>query len=106
MPDHRIMLNGSPLDFTCQNRRFKTNIAKGEPHGRSPTRGSVFDQPLVRYQDGSLWLEHVEDRDTPNELFYWLMHYDDAGYPTIPLSGIMGKDDLQEMARLMASLIP
>jgi hypothetical protein len=106
MPEHRITQHGRPLDYTCNNAKFKTNIAKGEPHGNCPTGGSVFNKPLVVYQGGSLWLEHVQEHENPDEPFYWLMHYDHTGYPTIPLSGVMGKDDLQEMARLMASLVP
>jgi hypothetical protein len=31
--DHRIISNGQRLDFTCENRRYQTDINKGKPHG-------------------------------------------------------------------------
>lgn len=106
MPEHRIIRHGTPLDYTCHNAKFETNIAKGEPHGPCPTCGSVFKKGLAAYQGGSLWLEHVREHENPDEPLYWLMHYDGSGYPVIPLSGVMSNDDLQELARLMASLVP
>lgn len=104
--DHRINQSGTPIAFTCENRRFKTNLQKGHPHGLEQAPGSVFNVPLIVYPGGTLWLEHVEDADNPTEPCYWFMHYDAHGKPTIPLSAIMGKNEVQEMARLMASLIP
>jgi hypothetical protein len=104
--DHRIVLNGAPVNYTCENSRFQTNLSKGQAHGAGQASGSVFGQALVTYPGGSLWLEHVADNQDPGQPYYWLMHYDPTGMPSIPLSGIMSKEDLEEMARLMASLLP
>lgn len=103
--DHRIERNGRRLNYTCANRRFRTDISKGQRHGRrSANRGSVFETPLAESNGYSLWLEHVVD-DSENE-YYWLMWYDDDGIPTIPLSGILSRDDIANMERLFASFIP
>jgi len=55
--DHR--LNEQP--FTCANRRFQTDISKGNPHGENRARGSVFDAPLVQADGHTLWLEYATD---------------------------------------------
>lgn len=34
------------------------------------------------------------------------MWYDPNGVPTIPLSGVFTKDDLQEMVSLLAGFVP
>ena len=104
--DRRCVISGQLVNFTCENVRFKTNVAKGQSHGSSAALGSVFSQPLVSYAGGTLWLEHVVDKEDPREPYYWLMHYDSSGMPTIPLSAVINKTDLQHMASLMASLIP
>jgi hypothetical protein len=103
--DNRIEQDGQRLDYTCANKRFQTNIAKGQCHGRrSSIRGSVFDEPLAGSEGYSLWLEHVVEAQTGWEC-YWLMWYKD-GVPTIPMSGILSRDDIANMERLFASLIP
>lgn len=106
--DSRIEQDGQRIDYTCANRRFRTDIAKGEPHGQHPSRGSVFREPLAGSQDEgeySLWLEHVVATDDPNDECYWLMWYRN-GLPTIPLSGILYRQDIANMQRLFASFIP
>jgi hypothetical protein len=103
--DHRIEQNGQRLGYTCANKRFRTNISRGQEHGQhSATRGNVFDRPLAEYNGYSLWLEHVVN-DTGNE-YYWLMWYDSNGVPTIPLSSILSRDDIANMQALFASFIP
>jgi hypothetical protein len=106
--DHRILQNGQRIDYTCKNWSFSTDIAKGRPHGQHPTLGSVFDEPLAGSQapgEYSLWLEHVIANADPNDECYWLMWYQD-GRPTIPLSGILHREDIANMQRLLASFIP
>jgi hypothetical protein len=48
--DHRIENNGQRIDHTCENRRFRTDTTKGQPHGQHPTHGSVFSEPLAGSQ--------------------------------------------------------
>jgi hypothetical protein len=103
--DHRILdPNGNRQDFTCANSQYRTDISKGEPHGTGRARGSVFDSPLVNHGGWSLWLEHVVASGGSET--YWLMWYDPKGVPTIPLSGVLDKADIQEMSRQLASFVP
>jgi hypothetical protein len=107
MVEHRIVRGKTPVSFSCKNSRFETNIDKGEPHGPSTTRGSVFKDALIQVPGGySLWLEHVIDKNEGEEC-YWLMWYDPQGKPTIPLSGIFGRADLEQMVgRLARDFLP
>ena len=95
-------LNGIP--FTCSNRRFHTNADKGKPHGSGQTRGSVFDLPLVSSNGYTLWLEYVIDKTNASETF-WLMWYDSAGSPTIPLSSVISADQMKDMTSRLADFI-
>jgi hypothetical protein len=105
--DHRILDSaGNPLAFTCSNYAYRTNIQKGAPHAMgSATLGSVFQQPLISHQGGGLWLEHVLELATGEEL-YWLMWYDTKGKPTIPLSGVFDRADLEQMLARIAAFVP
>ena len=104
--DHRLVDNmGQRINFSCGNRRYKTNLNKGFAHGGSPTPGNVFQGPLINHVGYTLWLEHVEEIATSDEV-YWLMLYDQAGIPTIPLSGIFDKNELAEMIRQLAGFLP
>ncbi len=85
------------MAFTNENARFRTNTAKGFPHGAGQSAGSVFPDPLFD-QDYSLWLEHVIEPATGSES-YWLMWYDTSGRPTIKTSGVMGREDLKTLAQ-------
>jgi hypothetical protein len=98
---HRI--DGKP--FICQNNRYQTNTAKGEPHGPGHERGSVFPEPLAG-GDGkdTLWLEHVTDKDGDERLF-WLMWYNPNGNPAIPASGVLNEGDLRRMSQRLAEFI-
>jgi hypothetical protein len=96
---------GDRLAFTCQNRRFQTNIHIGYQHGEGTEKGSVFEVPLVNNDGYTLWLEHVEEIATRNR-YYWFMWYDQSGKPMIPMSGVFDKDELVEMARNFASFVP
>lgn len=62
-------VNGNP--FTCENKRFKTNVAKGYAHGQAAAKGSVFPTALISGSGYSLWLEHVVDKEEESE---WLAH--------------------------------
>lgn len=105
MPDHRISgPGGQRLDYTCANRRFRTNLTKGHPHGGTQAGGSVFPGPLVQHGSYSLWLEHVEEIGTGDD-YYWFMWYD-AGQPTIPLSGVMTKPEIAELVKQIADFVP
>lgn len=97
---HKDRLNGQP--FTCANKRYQTNVSKGHPHGPGTAKGSVFPQALVN-TGYSLWLEHVLSTD--DEEAFWLMWYDGQGLPTIPMSGVFGASDIQEITRGLASFI-
>ncbi len=93
------------MTYMCENSRFRTNITKGEPHGRfSSTRGSVFPEPLANYGDHTLWLEHVEEPRTQVE-WYWLMWYDKSGRPTIKVSGVLAKRDLSDIAKKLEDFV-
>jgi hypothetical protein len=107
MKEHRIIdQDGQPLVYTCENYRFLTDITKGQTHGdRSRTRGSVFSEPLTPQGGYSLWLEHVIEKGSAEEL-YWLMWYDEDGRPPMPMSSILRRDDIANMQRLLASFIP
>ena len=103
--DHRLVdASGARVPFTCANRRYQTDISKGVAYGLSPTRGSVFDQPLVNH-GYSLWLEHVVQIGTGDEL-YWLMWYDDTGKPTILMSGVFDRDELAHLTGQLATFVP
>ena len=39
MRERRIVQNGNPLNYTCHNAKFETNLAKGEPQAVSSKRG-------------------------------------------------------------------
>lgn len=104
MAEHRIVINGTPVDFTCENWRFKTNLAKGHSHGASPAPGSVFAQPLVSHQGYTLWLEHVIEKNSGAECF-WLMWYEAGGSPTIPASSVLDASEIKEMTSRLASFI-
>ncbi len=110
MLDKRIIQNGRSVDFTCSNRLFETDINKGKPHGVGQggvahALGSVFDAPLVSHGGYTLWLEHAINRKDQSEK-YWLMWYDPNGIPTIPLSSVMDRADIQEMSRQLSSFVP
>jgi hypothetical protein len=103
--DHRIKEDGQLIAYTCKNYRFRTDISKGSAHGGHRVRGSVFEEPLVQNTDGySLWLEHVTNDS--GDAYYWLMWYDPDGVPTIPMSGILDREHIADMSRLLASFIP
>lgn len=94
--------------FTCSNRRFYTNTAKGKRHGRGRAAGSVFGQPLVSSNGYTLWLEHVIERvkgRAQGKETFWLMWYDPDGSPTIPMSGVISVDQVKEMASRLSTFI-
>jgi hypothetical protein len=91
--------------FTCANNRFRTNTAKGYPHGRRGAKGSVFKEPLLRSDDGhTLWLEHVYDTKNDTETF-WLMWYDPGGNSTVTMSSVIDGQKIKEMASRLAMFI-
>ena len=103
--DKRIVEGGQSVSYTCANYRFRTNTESGFAHGSNVARGSVFPEALACNADGSsLWLEHVVDDSEGS--FYWLMWYDAQGKPTIPLSGILTRDHISNMAVMLTKVIP
>ena len=97
---------GNPIAFSCENSRFRTNLAKGETHGgQRRVRGSVFPGALIERGGFSLWLEHVEEIETSEE-YYWLMWYDAQGRPTIPMSGVFDRSDLAGMLGQLGRFVP
>ena len=104
MSDKRIIKDGIPLDYTCENLRFKTNIDIGKPHGGNHVCGSVFNTALIDRTPHSLWLEHVLDKNDDGE-WYWLMWYED-GKPSLPASAVLTREDLNRMLALIATFVP
>ena len=94
-------INNTP--YTCENKRFKTNIVRGKPHGSAAVLGSVFPQALIN-NGYSLWIEHIIDKNDNSEGF-WLMWYDANGAPTIPLSGAMWPNELREMIAQLSKFV-
>jgi hypothetical protein len=83
--------------FTCANRRFRTHIEIGQPHGNGQAGGSVFPDPLVDNGGYTLWLEHVTEVGDEDGGLFWFMWYDQSGSPTIPASGVLNLDQIKEM---------
>ena len=103
--DKRITLAGQPVSFTCQNYRYRTDISKGFSSGVRTSKGSVFEMPLAQNSESaSLWLEHVTNDS--GDTHYWFMWYDAEGKPTIPMSGILDRENIADMSRLLATFMP
>jgi hypothetical protein len=83
--------------FTCTNRNFRTNVKKGWPHGDGQVMGSVFDQPLAKIGNLTLWLEHAISKPEGDELL-WFMWYDEKGSPTTPSSVAFSESELEAMS--------
>lgn len=89
--------------FSCSNQKYRTNTIKGFAHGSCATKGSVLKEPIIVNDDeDSLWLEHVEEINTGQEV-YWLMWYDSSGKPNITMSAIFNKDELGEMIKQLVT---
>lgn len=104
MKDNRIIQNGTSLDFTCENRRFKTDVQRGFAHYPGNNYlGSVTDTPL--YDDGgfSLWLEYVVNVNDPNDKCLWFMWYQD-GWPTIPMSAVIDESNIVGVIQNIAAI--
>ena len=93
MIDRRIIKDGKRLDFTFENKGYKTNINNGYPHGNGNAKGSVIESALYKDVDCSLWIEHVVSVKDTSDQCYWFMWYKN-GRSTIPLSGIIGKSGI------------
>jgi hypothetical protein len=100
----QIVQNGQPVPFTCENRRYRTNVTKGKRHRPSATLGSVFDDPLLQVGSYTLWVEYVTEIRTGDECF-WLMWYE-GDVPTIPLSAVFDRDQYAEMVSRLPRFIP
>ncbi len=101
---HRLVLNGKPKNFTCENARFKTDMKRGFSHLGSKVRGSALKGPLAEVGEHSLWLEHIVDKRSPKPdrgRLYWLMWYHN-GIPTIPMSGVLTAEDLRKASSLLS----
>lgn len=105
--DHRIIdASGNRMPYTCENILYKTDITRGNPSNtQHMKRGSVFNQSLIDSQSHSLWLEYVIDKQNDDTELFWLMWYDSQGKPTIPLSGIFRRNDIQLMVGRLAEFI-
>ena len=90
----------------CENRGYMTNTTRAFAHSPfAPALGSVLDGALLVSNGYSLWLEHVIEKSSNAEVF-WLMWYDPNGLPTIPLSGIFDKSDLELLIGRLTTTIP
>ena len=103
--DHRIQApDGSRIPFTCENRRYVTDLAEGFPHSpRGEARGSTIKGPLFDFGDASIWLESVVEKASGEKCF-WLMWYDSNGRPIIPLSGVFSQSDIERAAQALGTL--
>lgn len=96
MKDKRININGTSLEFTCENNQFKTDINKGNKHRENHNYlGSVTKEPLYADDENSIWLEHAVNVNNPEDTCYWFMWYNYEGFPTIPLSAVMSIDEIR-----------
>jgi hypothetical protein len=104
--DNRILVNNARVPFSCENTRFATNLEKGNLHKpKAQTAGNVLENPLLEDDQASLWLEHVIDKNTYDEL-YWLMWYNSEGFPIMPMSSVFDKDDLKKMVSNLIKFVP
>lgn len=99
----RITQGGQPLNYTCTNNNFQTNINLGFHHGTNNTRGSVLNTPLHIDNECSLWIEHVTDHSNPRKRLYWLMWYNANGTPTINTSAIFDKNEVKALINNLVS---
>ncbi len=99
MTDRRIIQNNIPLDFTCENNGFKTDITKGYEHIPGAPRGSVTPEEL----DTHLFLEYVIDKKNGNSCF-WFIWYDLNGIPKTPDSAVFYEDDIKGAYEYLPSI--
>ncbi len=105
--ERRIVINGQPVPFSCKNKKYQTDVNKGQSHWNVPTLGSVTGQALITGDNGyTLWLEHVHSEYEPQEEFYWLMWYDSDGMPAVPMNSIFNRDQLTDMVRQLMRFVP
>lgn len=98
--DNRVTLGEERLDFTCENKGYRTNINKGFSHGTyATTGGSRLAKALVERHLYTLWVEHVTEISTGAD-WLWLMWYRE-GKPTIPMSGVFSEDDFQLIQQML-----
>ena len=100
------MLAGRRVPYSCENKRFRTNVNIGRRHGAALTRGSVTGDALIGSGGYTLWLEHVEEIGDPQAEWYWLMWYDPSGVPTVPLSSVFTRAQLADMVRELMQFVP
>ncbi len=91
----RIEQNGIPLDFTCENKRFKTDITKGH-------NGSVTENYLYEEDGEVLSLEYVIDKINGNSI-YWFMWYKD-GIPKLATSAVMDETAITEVIKNITAI--
>lgn len=104
MKDKRINSGGTFLNYTCENSRFKTDIASGHEHFPGQGyKGSVTAQPLYDDGDNSLWLEHVIDKSNNNHC-YWFMWYNNSGYPNVFMSAVIDEDAILEVIKNISQI--
>ena len=94
MIDRRIIKDGKRLDFTFENKGYKTNINNGYPHGNGNAKGSVIESALYKDVDCSLWIEHVVSVKDTSDQCYWFMWYDNSGLSNMAMSSVFGKEEL------------
>lgn len=100
MPKDRRILDrdGRAIDFTCENKKYRTDLSRGSYPGK------VLESPLYSNNRDSLWLEHVIDVHSGEEVF-WFMWYKD-GQPLLPASGVFRKNDLRGIIKKLNTIKP
>jgi hypothetical protein len=95
----KIIVGGTPIDFTCENHRFKTDIS-------APINpvypGSVTFDPIYDGGDDILLLEKVIEKSSGNKC-YWFMWYS-HGIPKLTMSGVISEDDIAEVIRNISKI--
>lgn len=100
MPGKRIEISGSPVPFTCENSKFRTDLSIPPKNPKFP--GSVTENPIYE-DDQILLLERVENIGNGNKCF-WFMWYDYNGIPVMPMSGVIDADDIAEVIRNISKI--
>jgi hypothetical protein len=69
------------VPFTCEHRHWQTDMHRGISVPPRTAAGSVLSMPLLAVDGQTLWLEHVYDISATKPGGYWLVWYNEVGWP-------------------------
>ncbi len=94
--------------FRMENQYFSTDSTKGYEHLPGQPKGSVFRGPACNpdAEGNNTWLEYVTDKRNPEDERFWFAIYDKDYEPTLKVSPIFKREDLETMLGRFAALIP